>query len=74
MKLMNGMVFSGLKSPDTYNEIVRIYKRDDGKKMIDVLQFGKTDEDKPITFFEKEIQYALRKGIAFIVNNWESRN
>lgn len=74
MKLMNGMVFSGVKSPDTYNEIVHIYKRDDGKKMVDVLQFSRTEEDKTITFFEKEIQYALRKGISHIVNNWTSRN
>lgn len=73
MKLMTGMVFSGAKSPDTYNEITRLYV-ENGKKMVEVSQFSIDEEDKTIIFYEREILYMLRKRIAYVVNNWASRN
>lgn len=73
MELMTGMVISTVKAPDTYNEIVRFFK-EGKKKMVEVLQFSATDEDKAVIFKESELDYMLRRGAAFVVNNWESRN
>lgn len=73
MKLMTGMVISSVKAPNTYNEITRLYV-ESGKKMVEVSQFSVDEENKTIVFFEKEILYMLRKHLAYVVNNWASRN
>lgn len=73
MMLKTGMVFSSIKAPCTYNEIVRLYF-ENGKKMVEVSQFSKENDDLTIIFSEKEIKYMLKKGTAYIVNNWTSRN
>lgn len=73
MKLKNGMVISSVKAPETYNEIVRLYT-ENGKKMVEISQFNIYEDDKTIIFYEKEILYMLRRGLAYVVNNWKSRN
>ena len=42
MKLMTGMVISSVKAPNTYNEIVRLYK-ENGEKMVEISQFSKKE-------------------------------
>ena len=73
MELMTGMVISTVKAPDTYNEIIGFFK-EGKKKMVKVLQFSATEEDKAIIFKESDLVYMLRRGAAFVVNNWQSRN
>lgn len=70
--LKTGMVLSSVKAPDTYNEIVRIFSKN-GKRMVEISQFSKTEEDKTVYFEEKELIYSIKRGIAYIVNNWQSR-
>lgn len=73
MKLLAGMVFSSVKAPSVYNEIVGFFK-DGKKKMVEVSQFSANEDDKTVIFTEQEIRYMLSRGSAVIVNNWQSRN
>lgn len=73
MKLQTGMVISSVKAPDTYNEIVRMYV-ENGKKMVEVAQFNIYEDDKTVIFHEKEILHMLRSGLAYVINNWMSKN
>ena len=73
MTLKRGIVFSAIRAPKVYNEIIRMYGN--GKnRMIEVSQFGPDIEDETIVFYQHEIVYALKRGIIVIVNNWTSRN
>ena len=73
MKLMTGMVLSSVKAPETFNEITRIYT-ENGKKMVEVSQFTKYDDDITVIFFAREILRGLRRGTLYIANNWTRRN
>lgn len=73
MKLKTGMVISAVKAFDTYNEIVRLYV-ENGKKMVELSQFNIYEDDKTVIFYEKEILWMLKRGLACVANNWESRN
>jgi hypothetical protein len=65
-----GAVFTGAKSPNVHSEIIRIYT-DNGKRMVDVDQYGATlankDWNKKATFFASEIRRALNRGTADII-------
>lgn len=73
MKLQTGMVISSVKAPDTYNEIVRMYT-ENGKKMVEVAQFNTFGDDKTVIFYEKELLHMLKRGLAYVANNWKSKN
>jgi hypothetical protein len=68
--LKTGTVFAGRRSPDTHNEIIRVYT-ENGKKMVEVDQYGATlknqNHQRKATFFAAEIRSALNNGNAHIV-------
>lgn len=71
--LKKGMVFSSVKAPETYNEIIGIYE-ENGRKIVEIAQFSKTEDYKIVRFFEKELTFSLKRGLVYIVNNWASKN
>ena len=66
-----GTVFAARKALNIHSEIIKIYTDGDGRKMVDVDQYGATLENKEyqkkVTFYEDEINYAIRRGIVDII-------
>ena len=77
MTIKTGMVLESKKAAGTYTEIVKIFDGECGgkkQKMVETVQFGKEIDDTVICFTLCEIKYIIRRGIAVVVNNWQSRN
>lgn len=73
MKFMTGMVFGSSKNPSVFNEITRLYT-ENGKKMVEVSQFSKDFDDVTVRFYERELNWGLRRGLIYLANNWQSMN
>jgi len=68
--IKTGTVFAGARSPDTHNEIIRVYT-DKGRRMVEADQYGATlankDHHKKVIFYVREIRQSLNRGTAHII-------
>jgi len=70
--IKKGTVFAGTRSPDTHNEIIRVYTDKSGRRrMADIDQYGATlankDHHRQVTFYVREIRQSLNRGTAHII-------